>query len=122
MINDFGHYVDTIAEAVNEQTSVDHFRNQMLFQLMVAEVLANQLFDEYSEVVHEHVPAFAVLSRHSLPPTLLAPQDLHTTVNQVIDYNMTIFIFIIAWTMLIHSSKLHYIFSISNLKESAISI
>ena len=84
VINDLGRYADTITEAVNEQISVQHYRDQMLFELMAAGVLANQLFDEYSEVVQGHMQAFAVLSRHYLPPSLLAPQDLQTIVNKLI--------------------------------------
>ena len=56
----------------------------MLFELMAAGVLDNQLYGEYSEVVQGHMQAFAVLSRHYLPPSLLAPQDLQAIVNKLI--------------------------------------
>ena len=51
---------------------------------MTAGLLANELLQEYNNVMKERVESFAVLQRHYLPHNLVAPMDLKTILNKLI--------------------------------------
>ena len=54
------------------------------FDLMTAGILANELLQEYTNVMKERVEAFAVLQRHYLPHNLVSPIDLKTILNKLV--------------------------------------
>ena len=56
----------------------------MLYDLLTAGILTNQLFDDYKDILHDQMNVFALLSRHYLPPTLLAPQDLRAILRKLV--------------------------------------
>ena len=54
------------------------------FDLLTAGILANELLQEYINVMKERVEAFAVLQRHYLPHNLVSPMDLKTILNKLV--------------------------------------
>ena len=50
---------------------VNHYKDKMFFYLMAAGILANELLQEYTNVMKECVESFAVLQRHYLPHNLV---------------------------------------------------
>ena len=52
--------------------------------LMTAAILANELLQDYTNVMKERVESFAVLQRHFLPHNLTSPIDLKTILNKLI--------------------------------------
>ena len=51
---------------------------------MTARLLANELLQEYTNVMKERVESFSVLQRHSLSHNLVSPMDLKTILNKLI--------------------------------------
>ena len=95
----------------------------MFFDLMTAGILANELLQDYTNVMKERVESFAVLQRHYLPHNLVSPMDLKTILNKFItqlsgqhqfySYIMKTFTLIIALEMLIYiykKSNISYIY------------
>ena len=56
----------------------------MFFDLMTARILANELLQDYTNVMKERVESFAVLQWHYLPHNLVSPMDLKTILNKLI--------------------------------------
>ena len=44
--------------------------------LMTAGILANELLQDYTNVMKERIESFAVLQRHYLPQNLISPMDI----------------------------------------------
>ena len=51
---------------------------------MTTGVLANELLQEYTNVMKERVESFAVLQQHYLPHNLVSPMDFKTILNKLI--------------------------------------
>ena len=52
--------------------------------LTTAGILANELLQEYTNVMKERVESFAVLQQHYLPHNLVSPMGLKTILNKLI--------------------------------------
>ena len=51
---------------------------------MTAGILANELLQDYTNVMKERVESFVVLQRHYLPHQVVSPMDLKTILNKLI--------------------------------------
>ena len=59
---------------INANSILQYYQDNMLFDLITAGLLTNELLREYSHIVTDQMRAINLLYRHFLPPTLLAPQ------------------------------------------------
>ena len=53
---------------------------------MTAGILANELLQDYTNVMKERVESFAVQQRHYLPHQLVSPMDLTTILNKLMTH------------------------------------
>ena len=84
LMNNFGDFSNMVADELKGYKVLNYYRDQMLYNLLTAGILTNQLFDDYKDILHDQMNAFASLSRHYLPPTLLAPQDLRAILRKLV--------------------------------------
>ena len=85
LMNSFGDFSNMMADELNGYKVLNYYRDQMLYDLLTAGLLTNQLFNDCSDILHDQMNAFALLSRHYLPPSLLAPQDLHAILRKLVE-------------------------------------
>ena len=84
LLQDMNVYSNELVDMLNAEKIVNHYRDKMFFDLMTAGILANELLQEYTNVMKERVESFAVLQRHYLPHNLVSPMDLKTILNKLI--------------------------------------
>ena len=69
---------------INANSILQYYQDNMLFDLITAGLLTNELLREYSHIVTDQMRAINLLYRHFLPPTLLAPQDLQVILSKMV--------------------------------------
>ena len=84
LLQDMNVYSNELVDMLNAERVVNHYRDKLFFDLMTAGILANELLQEYTNVMKERVEAFAVLQRHYLPHNLVSPIDLKTILNKLV--------------------------------------
>ena len=84
VMNSIVIYDNGLSQELNLQHIFQHYSSNMIFDLVTAGIFTNQLLQEYSEIVSEHVHAFSMLDRHYLPPSMISPQDLQIILNNLV--------------------------------------
>ena len=77
-------YSNELVDMLNADKIVNHYRDKMCFYIMTAGILANELLQDYTNVMKRRVESFAVLQRHFLPHNLVSPIYLKTILNKLI--------------------------------------
>ena len=83
LLQDMHVYSNEQVEMLNAVKMVNHYRD-IYYYLMTAGILANELLQDYTNVLKERVESFAVLQRHFLSYKLVSPIDLKRILNKLI--------------------------------------
>ena len=84
LLQDMNVYSNQLVDMLNAEKIVNQYRDKMFFDSMTEGILANELLQEYTNVMKERVESFAVLQRHYLPHQLVSPVDLKTILNKIL--------------------------------------
>ena len=76
VLRTISNYDNVLAEAINANSMLQYYKDNMLFDLISAGLITNEILQEYSNVVKDQMHAINLLNRRFLPPTLITPQDL----------------------------------------------
>ena len=85
ILEDMESYFSSLNEEINVQRILTHFKDSMLFDLVTAGLLTNELLQEYSGVVKTQMRAFHLLNRNYLPTDILNPKDLKDILDLLVD-------------------------------------
>ena len=79
-------FTNDLVQTLNARKVSEHYEENMLFDLVNAGILANEVLQNYAKTVHGRVKAFALLNRHYLSPTLLSPLDLQDILDKLVKH------------------------------------
>ena len=84
VLRTISNYDNVLAEAINANSMLQYYKDNMLFDLISAGLITNEILQEYSNVVKDQMHAINLLNRRFLPPTLITPQDLRVILSKMV--------------------------------------
>ena len=77
-------FSNNLSKVINIDHTLKHYHDNMIFDMVTAGIFTNQLLQEYSGIVNDQIQAFALLTRHYLPPSMISPQDLKVILEKLV--------------------------------------